>query len=225
MANYTVKPDVLLSYLPFKTEFDRWNKECFVSLVGFMFMDTKAFGIKLPFHVHFEEVNLRFYVKHKDHDTWKRGVVFIREIVPLPGITLMANTIYKEHYKTRPMKHSWNFSTEELFVEYKWKTKEWHSMGITSEVEPNEIVKESEQMFFTDQHWGYTKLNHSVTLEYEVMHPGWVYYKTKNYTIDVDFGAVYGKEFSFLSGQKPFSVFLAEGSEISLRKSAKFIRE
>ena len=81
MANYTVPEELLLPYLPAKTVLDTWNGQYYVSLVGFMFVNTRMLGVKVPFHVDFEEVNLRFYVKYNDNGTWKRGVVFIKEIV------------------------------------------------------------------------------------------------------------------------------------------------
>ncbi|HZV69867.1 MAG TPA: DUF2071 domain-containing protein [Saprospiraceae bacterium] len=221
LANYIVDPQILAGYLPYKTEFDQWDNHCFISVVGFMFLDTHILGIKFPYHIDFEEVNLRFYVKHRDGDNWKRGVVFIKEIVPLPGITLVANSVYKEHYQTMPMKHTWNISSEELNIEYKWKKQRWYSIGITTDSTPIEMSAGSEQMFFTDQHWGYTKVNPHLTLGYEVKHPDWTYYRTKKFDIDIDFGLLYGNEFAFLNSQKPYSVFLTEGSGISLKKSAR----
>jgi len=220
MANYVVHPQVLEKYLPFNTQFDRWNDQCYVSLVGFMFMDTSLLGIKFPFHVNFEEVNLRFYVKHLSDAGWKRGVVFIKEIIPRPLATFIARTFYKEHYETFPMKHTWKFTSDQLNVEYNWKGKEWNSFKISSEASPHEITIGSEEDFFTDQHWGFTYVNPGLTLEYEVAHPRWEYYKTLVYSIDVNFGNVYGEEFAFLSNQEPQSVFLAEGSEIRLVKSS-----
>lgn len=98
IINYEVDSDILLPYLPAKTELDMWQGKCFLSLVGFMFLNTKLLGLSIPFHRHFEEVNLRFYVKHHDGTQWKRGVVFIKEIVPKPMLTVVANTVYKEHY-------------------------------------------------------------------------------------------------------------------------------
>jgi uncharacterized protein YqjF (DUF2071 family) len=65
-----------------------------VSLVGFMFVNTKMFGIKIPFLINFEEVNLRFYVKRFENNTWKRGAVFSKEIVPKQALTFVANTFY-----------------------------------------------------------------------------------------------------------------------------------
>jgi uncharacterized protein YqjF (DUF2071 family) len=67
IANYSIDPALLKSYLPKHTEFDLWKDRCYVSLVGFMFLDTKLKSIKIPFHTNFEEVNLRFYVKHKQN--------------------------------------------------------------------------------------------------------------------------------------------------------------
>ncbi len=73
MANYAVDSSLLAKYLPHHTEIDLWNDTCYVSLVGFMFKDTRIKGIRIPFHVNFEEVNLRFYVRYKGNGEWKRG--------------------------------------------------------------------------------------------------------------------------------------------------------
>src|SRR5215469_5590603 len=107
MLNYAVDADLLTPYLPAKTELDYWNNTCYVSLVGFMFLNTRLRNIPVPFHRNFEEVNLRFYVRYKNKDDWKRGVVFIKEIVPRPALTFVAQKFYKENYVTMPMKHKW----------------------------------------------------------------------------------------------------------------------
>src|SRR6187402_256733 len=103
MANYLVDPSLLLPFVPNKTELDLWNGKCYVSLVGFMFINTRIKGIKVPFHVNFEEINLRFYVKQGN----RHGVVFIKEIVGKSAVSFIANTIYKENYETLPVSHSW----------------------------------------------------------------------------------------------------------------------
>src|SRR5438128_2733543 len=104
MANYLVDPGVLQNYLPDKTELDCFEGKYYVSLVGFMFLKVKLRGLTIPFHVNLPEVNLRFYVKYKENDTWKRGVVFIKEIVPKPAVTFLANYLYQEKYATTFMK-------------------------------------------------------------------------------------------------------------------------
>lgn len=193
-----------------------------MSLVGFMFMETKLLGIKIPFHTKFEEVNLRFYVKHFDGDAWKRGVVFVKEIVPKPALTFIANTVYKEHYQTRPMRHSWEETAEERIVIYDWKQKGvWQSFKTVAELSPTPIVENSEAEFITEHYWGYTKINPQKTFEYGVTHPRWEQYKVKDYQIDVDYEAVYGKDFAFLNQHEPTSVMLAEGSEITVEGKRK----
>ncbi len=216
MANYAIDQKLLQAYLPNKTEIDLWNGTCYVSLVGFMFLNTAIKGIKIPFHTNFEEVNLRFYVRYNDKDEWKRGVVFIKEIVPKPALTFVANTIYKENYETLPMDHSWKKENDLLSVEYRWKKSEWNSFKVNASAEASKIENGSEEEFIAEHYWGYTKIE-SKTSEYGVEHPKWEVYKMKDYSIDVDFADVYGSEFKFLKTEKPLSVFLAEGSEIKVK--------
>lgn len=216
MANYAVDSGLLQKFLPAKTELDLWNNTCYVSLVGFMFLNTRLKGFKIPFHVNFEEVNLRFYVRYKHEQEWRRGVVFIKEIVPKPALTFVANTVYKEKYETMPMKHVWLNSADTLQVEYSWKKGSWNSFNVVTNNLAVAIEAGSEEEFITEHYWGYTKITDQKTSEYQVEHPGWLVYPTKNYLIEVDFGKVYGAEFGFLKTEKPISVFLAEGSEIKV---------
>lgn len=218
MANYAVDPSILLPYLPAKTELDLWNNTCYVSLVGFMFTDTKVLGIKVPGHINFEEVNLRFYVRHQTPDgEWRRGVVFIKEIVPLPAIALVANVLFNEHYVAVPMHHKWELN-DTLKITYGWKTKgKPQLMSLTAINKPEPLVEGSEAQFITEHYWGYTKANTYKTTEYQVEHPSWLTYPVLEYDIQIDTGLVYGPQFAFLQHQKPLSVFLAEGSEIKVR--------
>ncbi len=221
MANYAIDQKILQSYLPAKTEIDLWNGCCYVSLIGFMFLETRILGIKMPFHVNFEEVNLRFYVRYKDHGEWKRGVVFIKEIVPKPALTLVANTLYGEKYETMPMSHEWKTFNDSLEVTYRWRKKQWNSFTVITSTLSKEIISGSEEEFITEHYWGYTKISESKTSEYGVEHPRWQVYETKEYTIDVDFATIYGNDFGFLKSEKPISVFLAEGSEIKVKEGCK----
>lgn len=216
LANYRVERKILEPYLPAKTELDTWNDICYLSLVGFMFKNTRLKGIAIPFHSDFEEVNLRFYVRHQDAGIWKRGVVFIKEFVPRVTLTWMANTFYRERYETLPMSHSWTVSGDSLTVEYKWKKGRWNALKIVSDRDPGIIPEGSEEEFITEHYWGYTRISNERTSEYEVGHPKWKVYRTKDFLVDVDFGDLYGHDFRFLNSEKPESVFLAEGSEIEV---------
>ena len=216
IANYAVDKNLLLDFLPYKTELDLWRDICYVSLVGFKFQNTRLKGFRIPFHTDFEEVNLRFYVRYKENGQWKRGVTFIKELVPKRALTFVANTVYGEKYETLPMSHSWQTLSDHLKVEYKWRKNDWHHFRVTAYPTLIDLTENSEEEFITEHYWGYTKLSSAKTSEYAVEHPKWKMYQVKEHTIDVDFGVVYGQSFSFLTTLQPVSVMLAEGSEITV---------
>lgn len=219
MANYVVDPAVLKPYLPNKTELDLFNGKAYVSLVGFMFMNTRLLGFKIPFHVNFEEVNLRFYVRYNDNGVWKRGTVFIKEIVPKLAISLIANTVYHEKYDTKKMKHFIAETANELSLSYQWKHQgKWNAIEAIVEKPAQPMIPGSAEEFIAEHYWGYSKYNDTTTFEYNVQHPAWKIFPVKSYVIDCDFTALYGAAFSELMRAKPNSVFVAAGSDISVLK-------
>lgn len=217
MINYEIDPKILEKYVPKGTEIDLWKGKCYISLIGFMFENVKVLGVKIPFHVNFEEVNLRFYVKRFENGEWKRGVVFIKEIVPKHAITLVANTLYNEHYQTLNMRHSrTEDETTKRFV-YEWKKgQKWNSIAMTTQKNAVPIEDNSVTEFITEHYFGYTKYSHEKSIEYAVTHPKWEQLEVIDYTIDVDFENVYGSDFAFLQELQPTSAFLALGSTITI---------
>lgn len=216
MVNYEVEADLLHQYIPYGTELDYFNERCFVSLVGFMFLKTKIKGFPIPFHRDFEEVNLRFYVKKIVSDEVRRGVVFIKEIVPRTLIMLAANYLYNENYESLQMKHQWKIDNGEISVSYHWKKNTWNSISAAANPEAREMRIGSEEEFIAEHYWGYSGGKDEATIEYEVVHPRWEIYDVRDFTVEVDFESVYGEAFSFLKSTKPASVFLAEGSSVSV---------
>ena len=201
---------------------DFWNETCYVSLVGFMFLDTKLLGFPIPFHRNFEEVNLRFYVRYNDNGEWKRGVVFIKEIVPKPMLSFVAYVIYKEHYQTMKMDHAWIEGESDRTIKYSWYMNDVeNSFSIRSSLKPFKTEIGSEEEFITEHYWGNTKANENSSFEYEVTHPRWGCYDVLDKQLNVDFELIYGNDFSELSNQEPLSVMLAEGSEISVENKRK----
>jgi len=217
MANYEVDPSLLASRVPAGTDLDLHEGKCFVSLVGFMFLDTRVLGFLVPFHVNFEEVNLRFYVRRELKNETRRGVVFIKEIVPRFAIATIARVLYGEPYEAWKMGHDRNEST----VGYAWRNGHVRDqleirIGESQGVPPDD----SHGSFIIEHYWGYTKRKDR-TDEYKVEHPKWELFSVMNPTIGVDFGKTYGEEFAFLSDAEPYSVLLARGSEISVFKGEK----
>ncbi|HEY8929628.1 MAG TPA: DUF2071 domain-containing protein [Mucilaginibacter sp.] len=225
MLNYEVDPQVLEPYLPPHTELDLWEGKALVSMVGFMFYETTVLGVKWPFHVDFEEVNLRFYVKHFDGNEWKRGAVFISEIVPKAGIVLIANNLYKEHYRALPMRHGKaKLNDEQTEFSYEWKLKgRWNKLSAIVSNTYEDIQPGSQEEFIFEHYWGYNKLTSSKTMQYQVEHISWQTAKVSSCIFDGDIAELYGEAFvPFLSG-KPYSAFFANGSEINVRIGEKIL--
>lgn len=217
MANYAVDPAILQPYLPHGVELDFFEGKTYVSLVGFMFKNTRIFGLPIPFLGTFEEVNLRFYVKRTDETGVKRGVVFINESVPFKPVAWLANWLYKEHYIAIPTKNKIELGADTKSVEYQWKiNSRWNSLQVNASTMGAEMQECSVEEFIYEHYYGYTRIDANKTDEYRVNHPKWQVNSVSNYKIDCDFAAMYGAEFAYLAEQRPDSVFIAEGSEISV---------
>ena len=222
MVNYEVDPEILKAYLPAYTVLDLWQDKALVSMVGFLFEDTAVLGIKWPFHVNFDEVNLRFYVRHFDGKEWKRGAVFVSEIVPKHLIAIIANTLYKEHYSAMPMRHTIKPGIDETEFLYEWKLKNcWNKLGGTVSNNTESIQSGSPEEFIFEHYWGYNSWSDTMTMEYQVEHTSWQVSQVKDPVFDADIEVLYGKEFVPYLSVKPYSAFFAKGSEISVRMGAK----
>lgn len=218
MANYEIPPLVLAPYVPQGVELDYYEGKTYVSLVGFLFKDTKIFGIPIPGLGTFEEINLRFYVTRKDGNQIKRGVVFINETVPYKPVAWLANLLFKEHYTATPTRHSWKITPEKKSIEYKWNIKNaWNSVSVEAGTGKQTMNPKSMETFIFEHYYGYTKLNKTTSQEYKVEHPSWKINEVLGYSINCNFQKMYGEDFGFLTHAKPRSVFLAEGSAISIK--------
>lgn len=220
MANYEVAPELLADRVPPGTALDFDDGKLFVSLVGFMFLDTRVLGIPVPFHVNFEEVNLRFYVKRETAEETRRGVCFVKEIVPRFAIAKVADLVYGEPYECWKMSHT----RTEKEVSYSWRKGDCaNRFKVEIDRDLGIPARGSHGEFIIEHYWGYTRRGPNRTDEYKVEHPEWELFSVKNVELDVDFGRTYGEKFAFLSDQKPASVLLAKGSEIAVYKGAKMV--
>jgi len=205
MANYEVDPAILADHVPSGVELDFHDGRCFVSLVAFVFADTRVRGVAIPRHTEFVEVNLRYYVRRGE----KRGVVFIKELVPKHAIAWVANLFYGEPYEV------WDCRVEG--TDYRWGRG---SLSNRFSVRPAAVgalpAPDSHDEYITEHYWGYTGRGANRTAEYQVTHPQWEHFAVEESHIEVDFEKVYGKKWSFLTDAQPFSVLFAKGSPIEV---------
>jgi uncharacterized protein len=218
MANYAVDPKILSQYLPNGVELDYYEGKTYISLVGFMFRNTKIFNIPALGLNTFEEINLRFYVTRKEGNITKRGVVFINETIPYKIVAWVANYLYKEHYIAIPTKHNWEINDKNKRISYSWKKNNiWDSIKVNASISAKKMNKGSIEEFIFEHYFGYTKVSDSQTEEYSIYHPRWQINEIMDYQINCNFKEMYGKDFEFLSYKNPDNILLAEGSEIAVK--------
>lgn len=220
MANYVVDPSVLLPYLPAKTTVNLWSGNCYITLTAFTFDHVKIHGIRVPFHQEVNKVNFRFYVKPEGAGQDRAGVVFIQELTGKPLLAWSANLFYKEHYRFMPMERSWTIHQRkpQQRIQYTWRNEGYeYFMKVKSGKAPLRVVSGTEEYFLMMQPYGYTGRGTPKPWQYRVEHPVWDMYTVDKYKVEVDFDALFGKQFRFLNNEVPQSVYLAEGSDIAIR--------
>lgn len=222
LLNYAVDPKLLSARVPAGTELDQFEGRTFVSLVGFRFLSTKVFGVPIPFHRNFEEVNLRFYVRRREAGSVKHGVVFMQELVPRRAIAAVARFAYHENYRRLPMAHQIEQSGGGLKVQYTWRYEErTSSLGVFATGSPRRMAEGSEEQFIAEHYWGYCRQPDGSTLEYHVEHPPWRVWAVANAAFSGDAGALYGTEFGTVLNKPPDSTFLAEGSPVKVYRGRR----
>ncbi len=220
MINFEVPKELLQPYVPQGTDIDLWKGKAYLSLVAFLFDKTYVLGIPALWNQKFEELNIRFYIKRVEDKEEKRGVAFIREIVPKPLVTSLANLCFSEHYETLKMGHKTIYfdSTKKEIknLEYTVEKNGFHRVSARLTSNLIDLPKESFEEFIAEHYWGYSKVNCKKTIEYEVQHPKWRIFNGAKVSFNCDFRALYGEEWAFLNRQNPVSMFVAEGSEIKV---------
>lgn len=223
MLNFEIEPAVLTPFVPQGTELDSFGGKTFVSVVAFVFLDTRIGGVPIPFHRNFEEVNLRFYVRRRTDDGWRRGVVFIKELVPRSAIAFVARKFYNENYIALPMSHRIEKNQEEVrSVSYSWRLdgcKSILKLAVHGPAQP--LVDGSIQEFITEHYWGYARQRDGSTMEYRVEHPRWRVWETQVVEFDCQVVELYGKQFGRFLNQPPAFAFLADGSEVKVYRGAR----
>lgn len=223
LINFEVPDSILKPYLPAHVEVDSWNGQTLVSLVGFSFAGTSVLGMTLPWAADFEEVNLRFYVKRRIEENGllieRRGVVFIREIVPFSVIAATANLFYGERYSRFRMQHETKTTEQGKELIYRWSDREGVcSISASIKGEPCLLENGSLAAFITEHYYGYAKKGPLAANEYEVEHPPWRVWTDATLKLEGDFGRFYPKAFRpYLT--KPHSIFIAEGSPVRVMRA------
>jgi uncharacterized protein YqjF (DUF2071 family) len=215
LVTYAVPDQWLRPYLPAGLALDCWDGSACVSLVAFDFVDTRVVGVAWPGFVCFPEVNLRFYVRDGD----RRGVVFIRELVPSRWVVRLARAFYGEPYRALPMRSEVAPSgarRHTLWADGRPQTIAWQAAGPAA-YPPTGGIEDH----FKEHEWGYGRLPDGRTVRYRVEHPRWRVYPLARWRLQVDYAALYGAPWGVLGRREPLSVIYAEGSAVAVHRSVR----
>ncbi len=223
--NYAVDRALLQKFVPSGTELDFFGGKTYVSLVGFRFCNTLLFGkLALPFHSEFEEVNLRFYVRREVGTEVRRGVVFIKEIVPKMAIAITARLVYGENYISLPMRHKIETTTEGLHLEYAWKHRgNWSQIAASTTAEEKLPAENSLERYITEHYWGYSRQRSGGMMEYRVEHESWPVRPVSAAKFTGDAAALYGRGFAALLSAPPDSAHFADGSFVKVFRGREIV--
>lgn len=227
MLNFEIAPHELEPLVPSGTELDAWRGTTYVSVVGFRFIDTRVLGLRVPGHVAFEEVNLRFYVRRHENGEWRRGVVFIRELVPRRAIAWTARWWYNEPYRALPMRHAIERTPngDPCSARYEWRRAGmWEGLSLRTGDELAPVQPGSEAEFITEHYWGYTRQRDGSSIEYRVEHPRWRVAHAVNARLQCDVASLYGRLFADALTGPPRSAFLAGGSAVTVFRPRRLPR-
>lgn len=218
MLNYEIDPALLRPHVPRGTELEEWQGKTMVSIVGLLFLNTRVLGVPIPLHRNFPEINLRFYVQRDADGERRRGVVFLKEIVPRWAIATVARVVYNENYAAHRMRYQ---VEPGALINYEWCDQQWHSVQARPSGAPQALRRGSEEEFITEHYWGYVRQRDGGTVEYQVEHPPWRVWRADEVGFKCNVARVYGREFVAPLSARPSSAFVAEGSPISVRRGVR----
>lgn len=224
LLNFEADPRVLRPLVPAGTELDPWDGRHLVSVVGFLFLDTRVLGVPVPGHRDFEEVNLRFYVRRRVDGEWRRAVAFVREIVPRRAIAWTARALYGENYVAARMAHRIEPGPGDWprAVAYSWWTGgREQRLELVPAGAPHPAAPGSEEQFVVEHEWGCARRRGGGTTEYRVEHPPWRLDTAASARLLGDLQAVYGAAFAECLRAPPSSAFLADGSRVAVRRGRR----
>lgn len=217
LLTFEADPTLLRPFVPRGTELDTHNGRPLISLVGFRFLRARVLGCRVPLHQDFDEVNLRLYVRREVGGELRRGVTFIREIVPRRLIALVARLAYNEPYIALPMHSDVPTGGTPSRVRYTWRISGgWQHLAVTAQGFPVLRDGHEDVRFITDHEWGYSRQRDGSTLEYRVEHQPWRVWIGAQPEVRGDLGVLYGAALGDAIARAPASALFAEGSRVTV---------
>jgi uncharacterized protein YqjF (DUF2071 family) len=222
-VSFAVDPRALEPLVPAGTELDPWEDRTLVSLVAFQMTDNRLLGVPLPFARDYGQINLRFYVRRPADGAWRHGVVFLRELVPVPALVAGARLLYRESYERQPVsariRSPGTDGDRPGRAVYRWRRHDQLHRLAVDFMPPLALPEEGTlERFLVERHWGYVTVNEGATREYRVDHPAWRIWPAQAARLSPATAASFGGRFERALAGEAVSAFVAEGSLMQLHR-------
>ena len=219
-VNFQIDPKILEPRVPRGLELDFFNDETYVSLVAMMLRDVRVWGIPIHVATGFEQVNLRFYVRRRIGNEFRRGTCFIKDYVSSSAAAWILGSLFKADFHRLKMKHD-NSGFDGLpesvpHVDYGWKAGDgWNRLRVKALSPMRETERETKHGFVLDHDYQYSQRK-GKTLEYPSDRPDWTIWSASQASFQCDVKRLFGVEFAKPLGRRPSSIFVAKGSDVTI---------
>ena len=220
MLSYRADPALVKPYIPTEVELDLYGGEMFLSLVAFLSLETRLPLFSNLKQTNFERIDLRFNVRRKSADTWRRGISFVRRILPKAVASGMARAFPTEIASGSPLKSDIVDCDNTINVNYSWKcATKWRSLQMCAAGTPRAIPAGTFEDYLLERNWYFGEFRRGCS-EYRVERPRWRVWEVSCANLDHDINKLFPEEFAQLLSRPPALQLLAEGSHVQLWRKA-----
>ncbi len=161
----------------------------------------------------FEDVNLRFYVHRPLPDGSRRhGVVFARELVPSRLAARAARVLFGEPFEYADVRRSVTDADGQRTIDCTIGLRGTHTLSARMSADTTIPPETSEEHFLKERYFGFGTDRRGRRVEFRVHHPVWAVHHVRDLRLNVDWTALYGEEFAFLTDLEPYSITATPGS-------------
>ena len=214
-----IDPKILLPRVPKGLELNYHDDKAYVSLVGRFLNDVKM--ARFPFLASrgFAELDLRFYVKRQSGPREIKGTCVIKDYVPNAYGSWMLSTLFKTSLGRMEMsRQASGFGKRGLApkIDYKWKVGEFQNRIMIKGRSLMRKTGPETQIGFILNHKHEFATRNSKTVQYRVQRPPWIVWDAAQACFQCDARNLFGQEFAKTLAGRPSSVFIAEGSPMTI---------
>ena len=215
-ATWAVHPSLLAPMVPARAILDLWNGDALLSLVGMRAVNVRVSGLPVPLHQDFDQISMRFCVRREVAGETRRGLVFVKQIVPSASMTLVDRLLYHANYVNAPTRHDIE-PGEQGWTSYEWLVGErWNRFSAVRAGAAVAPAEQSIEEFISHRPWAYSRQADGSTLESCAEHPRWEVWPAQEMLLDCDVAPLFGVEYVPVFASQPIATFVAVGSTVAL---------